>query len=139
MLIILYKTEKKDPSELPTSVNQLVKDVLIRSLLESEEEEPEVEGGGKTLEDSNEYVYEEYLDSNEEMQQPPLLDESEDRVGNDLQGPSMLGFRNLVLFLFLVQYLIFISSIELHCYDSSDSCFITKAFRKVPLDRSYLI
>ena len=85
-------------------MNQLVKDVLIRSLLESEEEEPEVEGGGKTLEDSNEYVYEEYLDSNEEMQQPPLLDESEDRVGNDLQGPSMLGFRDLVLFLFLVQY-----------------------------------
>ena len=85
-------------------MNQLVKDVLIRSLLESEEEEPEVEGGGKTLEDSNEYVYEEYLDSNEEMQQPPILDESEDRVGNDLQGPSMLGFRNLVLFLFLVQY-----------------------------------
>ena len=83
-------------------MNQLVKDVLIRSLLESEEEEPEVEGGGKTLEDSNEYVYEEYLDSNEEMQQPPILDESEDRVGNDLQGPSMLGFRNLVLFLFLV-------------------------------------
>ena len=74
-------------------MNQLVKDVLIRSLLESEEEEPEVEGGGKTLEDSNEYVYEEYLDSNEEMQQPPILDESEDRVGNDLQGPSMLGFR----------------------------------------------
>ena len=67
--------------------------MLIRSLLESEEEEPEVEGGGKTLEDSNEYVYEEYLDSNEEMQQPPILDESEDRVGNDLQGPSMLGFR----------------------------------------------
>ena len=120
-------------------MNQLVKDVLIRSLLESEEEEPEVEGGGKTLEDSNEYVYEEYLDSNEEMQQPPILDESEDRVGNDLQGPSMLGFRNSVLFLFLVQYQIFISSIELHCYDSSDSCFITKAFRKVPLDRSYLI
>ena len=122
-------------------MNQLVKDVLIRSLLESEEEEPEVEGGGKTLEDSNEYVYEEYLDSNEEMQQPPILDESEDRVGNDLQGPSMLGFWDLdfVLFLFLVQYLIFISSIELHCYDSSDSCFITKAFRKVPLDRSYLI
>ena len=85
-------------------MNQLVKDVLIRSLLESEEEEPEVEGGGKTLEDSNEYVYEEYLDSNEEMQQPPILDESEDRVGNDLQGPSMLGFRDLVLFLFLVQY-----------------------------------
>ena len=85
-------------------MNQLVKDVLIRSLLESEEEEPEVEGGGKTLEDSNEYVYEEYLDSNEEMQQPPILDESEDRVGNDLQGPSMLCFRDLVLFLFLVQY-----------------------------------
>ena len=83
-------------------MNQLVKDVLIRSLLESEEEEPEVEGGGKTVEDSNEYVYEEYLNSNEEMQQPPILDESEDRVGNDLQGPSMLGFRNLVLFLFLV-------------------------------------
>ena len=93
MLIILYKTEKKDPSELPTSVNQLIEDVLIRGILESEEKEAEAEGGGKTVEDSNEYVYEEYLDSNEEMQQPPILDESEDRVGNDLQGPSMLGFR----------------------------------------------
>ena len=104
MLIILYKTEKKDPSELPTSVNQLIEDVLIRGILESEEKEAEAEGGGKTVEDSNEYVYEEYLNSNEEMQQPPILDESEDRVGNDLQGPSMLGFRDLVLFLFLVQY-----------------------------------
>ena len=122
-------------------MNQLIEDVLIRGILESEEKEPEAEGGGggKTVEDSNEYVYEEYLNSNEEMQQPPILDESEDRVGNDLQGPSMLGFRDLAIFLFLVQYLIFISSIELHCYDSSDSCFITKAFRKVPLDRSYLI
>ena len=85
-------------------MNQLIEDVLIRGILESEEKEAEAEGGGggKTAEDSNEYVYEEYLDSNEEMQQPPLLDESEDRVGNDLQGPSMLGFRNLVLFLFLV-------------------------------------
>ena len=85
-------------------MNQLIEDVLIRGILESEEKEAEAEGGGKTLEDSNEYVYEEYLDSNEEMQQPPILDESEDRVGNDLQGPSMLGFRDLVLFLFLVQY-----------------------------------
>ena len=93
MLIILYKIEKKDPSELPTSVNQLIEDVLIRGILESEEKEAEAEGGGKTVEDSNEYVYEEYLNSNEEMQQPPILDESEDRVGNDLQGPSMLGFR----------------------------------------------
>ena len=74
-------------------MNQLIEDVLIRGILESEEKEAEVEGGGKSLEDSNEYVYEEYLDSNEEMQQPPILDESEDRVGNDLQGPSMLGFR----------------------------------------------
>ena len=76
-------------------MNQLIEDVLIRGILESEEKEAEVEGGGggKTVEDSNEYVYEEYLDSNEEMMQPPILDESEDRVGNDLQGPSMLGFR----------------------------------------------
>ena len=86
-------------------MNQLIEDVLIRGILESEEKEAEAEGGGKTVEDSNEYVYEEYFGSNEEMQQPPILDESEDRVGNDLQGPSMLGFQNLVLFLFLVQYL----------------------------------
>ena len=116
-------------------MNQLIEDVLIRGILESEEKEAEAEGGEKTVEDSNEYVYEEYFGSDEEMQQPPILDESEDRVGNDLQGPSMLGFRNSVLF----NISIFISSIELHCYDSSDSCFITKAFRKVPLDRSYLI
>ena len=97
--------EKKDPSELPTSVNQLIEDVLIRGILESEEKEAEAEGGGKTVEDSNEYVYEEYFGSDEEMQQPPILDESEDRVGNDLQGPSMLGFRDLVLFLSIFQYL----------------------------------
>ena len=80
-------------------MNQLIEDVLIRGILESEEKEAEAEGGGKTVEDSNEYVYEEYFGSDEEMQQPPILDESEDRVGNDLQGPSMLGFRDLVLFL----------------------------------------
>ena len=111
-------------------MNQLIEDVLIRGILESEEKEAEAEGGGKTLEDSNEYVYEEYFGSDEEMQQPPILDESEDRVGNDLQGPSMLGFRDLVLFLFLVQYL----SAKQTC--KSSCCSSVRPFVSVNVENS---